>query len=234
MKKSVNISKAALLAIAMAAVLNVSELNAQVRSSASRSRSTAARSSQMDNRNGSTQNHIDSYTSMAGKTSHKVETVKVTNKTVKVGMYPKIAPVPVFTAADLRLRTNASSIVVYTNFFSKAEAYAYVSRLMANRYYDIDAFDKSFGWFNTTMTAIPIPHGWADPFAANQFRIRFDFKRYGAGIKIIVTAQWRESMYGGRMYDLRFQPSDRYSTFYAWNVLEDIAFAIPNYKVSFQ
>jgi hypothetical protein len=84
------------------------------------------------------------------------------------------------------------------------------------------------------MTMIPVPHGWADPVAANHFRIRFDFKRSGAGIKIYITAQWRESMFGGPFYSLRVQPSDRYSTFYAWNILEDIAFAIPNYRVRFK
>ena len=151
----------------------------------------------------------------------------------EIGKRPVMAPVPVFTAADLRLRTNATRIVVYTNFFTKAEAYAYVSNLMARRFYDIDTYDMSYGWFNTTMTAIPTPYGWSDPFGANQFRIRFDFKRSGAGIKIYVTAQWRESIHGG-LHDLRFQSSDRYSTFYAWNILEDIASAIPHNRVVFQ
>ena len=151
----------------------------------------------------------------------------------EIGKRPVMAPVPVFTAADLRLRTNATRIVVYTNFFTKAEAYAYVSNLMARRFYDIDTYDMSYGWFNTTMTAIPTPYGWSDPFGTNQFRIRFDFKRSGAGIKIYVTAQWRESIHG-RLHDLRFQSSDRYSTFYAWNILEDIASAIPHNRVVFQ
>lgn len=273
MKKSVNISMAALLAIAMAAVLNVSELKAQVRSSASRSSQgnaqvrqentrSAARSIQMDNRNGATQNRssvtqnrMDDRSRLGGQISNK-DMAKVDMKQDKVvvakgnnivkvpyrpekkashmGMHPVMAPVPVFTAADLKLRTNATTIVVYTKFFTKAEAYAYVSNLMGNRFYDIDTYDTSYGWFNTSMTMIPVPHGWADPAAANHFRIRFDFKRSGAGIKIYITAQWRESMFGGPFYSLRFQPSDRYSTFYAWNILEDIAFAIPNYRVRFK
>ena len=284
MKKSLNISMAALLAIAMAAALNVSELDAQVRSSASRSSQntrSAARSSQMDSRNGATQNRnsvtqnkIDDRSGMGGQISnkdqakmdkkqdkvdrqqmptninrqpdlnHQVEMARGNNtlpvpyrperKPSQMGMHPKMAPVHVFTPAELRLRTNATRIVVYTNFFTKAEAYAYVSRMMADRYYDIDTYDTSYGWFNTSMTVIPTPNGWADPFAANQFSIRFDFKRSGTGIKIYVTAQWRESMLGRTLYNLRFQPSDRYSTYYAWNILEDIAFAIPNYRVSFQ
>ena len=41
-------------------------------------------------------------------------------------------------------------------------------------------------------------------------------------------------MLGGPLYDLRYQPSDRYSTYYAWNILEQIASAIPHYRVDFQ
>ena len=144
-----------------------------------------------------------------------------------------MAPVPVFTPAQVRVRTNATTLVVYTDFFTKAQAYAYVSNLLADMYYDIDTYDTSYGWFNTSMTVIPTPHGWADPRAANQFRIRFDFKRSGGRIKVYITAQWRESMLGGPLYQLRYQPSDRYSTFYAWNILEQIASAIPNYGIEF-
>ena len=147
---------------------------------------------------------------------------------------PVMAPVPVFTPAQVRLRTNATRLVVYTDFITKAQAYAYVSNLLADMYYDIDTYDTSYGWFNTSMTVIPTPTGWADPRAANQFRIRFDFKRSGGRIKVYITAQWRESMLGGPLYDLRYQPSDRYSTYYAWNILEQIAAAIPNYGIDFQ
>ena len=151
----------------------------------------------------------------------------------RFGHGPVMAPVPVFTPAQVRLRTNATTLVVYTDFFSKAEAYAYVSNLLADMYYDIDTYDTSYGWFNTSMTVIPTPTGWADPRAANQFRIRFDFKRSGGRIKVYITAQWRESMLGGPLYDLRYQPSNRYSTFYAWNILEQIATSIPNYRIDF-
>ena len=152
----------------------------------------------------------------------------------EIGHAPMMAPRLNLTPAEMRLRTNATTMVVYTDFFTKAEAYAYVSNLLADRYYDIDTYDTSYGWFNTSMTVIPTPTGWADPRAANQFRLRFEFKRSGARIKIYITAQWRESMIGGPLYSLRFQPSDRYSTFYAWNILEDIAWSIPNYRVEFQ
>ena len=152
----------------------------------------------------------------------------------RMGHAPVMAPVPVFTPAQVRLRTNASTLVVYTDFITKAQAYAYVSNLLADMYYDIDTYDTSYGWFNTSMTVIPTPHGWADPRAANQFRIRFDFRRSGGRIKVYITAQWRESMLGGPLYDLRYQPSDRYSTYYAWNILEQIASAIPNYRIDFQ
>lgn len=152
----------------------------------------------------------------------------------RMGHAPVMAPVPVFTPAQVRLRTNASTLVVYTDFITKAQAYAYVSNLLADMYYDIDTYDTSYGWFNTSMTVIPTPNGWADPRAANQFRIRFDFRRSGGRIKVYITAQWRESMLGGPLYDLRYQPSDRYSTYYAWNILEQIASAIPNYRIDFQ
>ena len=150
-----------------------------------------------------------------------------------VGHAPVMAPPKVLTPHQIKLRTNATTLVVYTDFRTKAEAYAYVSNLMFDRYYYIDTYDTSYGWFNTSMTAIPTPHGWADPRAANQFRIRFDFKRYGGRIKILITAQWRESMLGGPLYNLRYQPSDQFSTYYAWNILEDIAWTIPNYRVDF-
>ena len=152
----------------------------------------------------------------------------------RMGHAPVVSPVPVLTPAQVRLRTNASTLVVYTDFITKAQAYAYVSNLLADMYYDIDTYDTSYGWFNTSMTVIPTPNGWADPRAANQFRIRFDFRRSGGRIKVYITAQWRESMLGGPLYDLRYQPSDRYSTYYAWNILEQIASAIPNYRIDFQ
>ena len=155
-------------------------------------------------------------------------------KPMNMGHAPVMAPAPVLTPAQVRLRTNATTVVVYTDFYTKAEAYAYVSRLVSDRFYDIDTYDTSYGWFRTSMTVIPTPNGWADPRAANQFRIRFDFKRSGGRIKVYITAQWRESMLGRNIFDLRYQPSDRYSTYYAWNILEDIAYSIPNYRVDFQ
>ena len=175
--------------------------------------------------------------------NHQVEMARKNNqlkvpyrpeRRMEHGHMPGMAPVLVLTPAQMKIRTNATRLVVYTNFFTKAEAYAYVSNLLADRFYDIDTYDTSYGWFRTSMTVIPTPTGWADPRAANQFRLKFEFRRYGAGIKIYVTAQWRESMLGGPLYDLRYQPNNRYSTYYAWNILEDIAFAIPNYRVEFQ
>ena len=193
------------------------------------------------------QDKVDRQQMPAGKDrqpdlNHKVDQARQNNqlkvpyrpeKHRSMGHAPMMATPKVLTPHMIKLRTNATTMVVYTDFRTKAEAYAYVSNLMFDRFYDIDTYDTSYGWFNTSMTAIPTPHGWADPRAANQFRIRFDFKRYGGGIKILITAQWRESMLGGPLYDLRYQPSDRFSTYYAWNILEDIAWAIPNYRVDF-
>ena len=168
------------------------------------------------------------------KQNHQLQVPYRPERHREIGHGPMMAPVLRHTPAEIRLRTNATTLVVYTEFRTKAEAYAYVSDLMFDRFYDIDTYDTSYGWFRTSMTVIPTPAGWADPRAANQFRIRFDFKRYGAGIKIYITAQWRESMIGGSLFDLRYQPSDRYSTYYAWNILEDIAYSIPHYNVIFQ
>ena len=288
MKTLVKIS-AFVLAIAMAANINMGELNAQVRSSAGRSGQTRVQqdrgqvnrdngqvhqnngqvrqnNGQVHHNNGQVhqgggqisskdqakvdkkQGKVDRQQVPAGRDrqpdlNHQVEMARQHNqlkvpyrpeKRDRMGHAPVMAPVPVFTPAQVRLRTNATTVVVYTDFFTKAEAYAYVSRLLYDMYYDIDTYDTSYGWFNTSMTAIPTPHGWADPRAANQFRIRFDFKRSGGRIKVYITAQWRESMLGGPLYDLRYQPSDRYSTYYAWNILEQIATAIPNYRIDFQ
>lgn len=293
MKKSVKYM-AVVLAIAMAATINISEIRAQVRSSNGRSGQGANQSRvQQDNRSGATQNRqtggqvrpeggqirqdnnharggqpqgggqispkdqermnkkqakvdrqqMPTNIGRQGDLNHQVDMARRNNRLQvpyrperrpSMGHAPVMAPVPVLTPAQMRLRTNATRVVVYTDFYTKAEAYAYVSNLMADLYYDIDTYDSSYGWFRTSMTIIPTPMGWADPRAANQFRIRFDFKRSGGRIKIYITAQWRESMIGGTLYDLRYQPSDRYSTYYAWNILEDIASSIPSCRIDFQ
>jgi hypothetical protein len=252
------------LAIAMAAMINTGELNAQVRSSAGRSGQSRAQQVTPRNQQATPraqqvtpkdqmkmdkkQDKVDRQQMPANinrqpELNHQVDMARKNNQLMvpfrpdrhgRVWHAPVMAPVPVFTPAQVRIRTNATRLVVYTDFFTKAQAYAYVSNLLADMYYDIDTYDTSYGWFNTSMTVIPTPHGWADPRAANQFRIRFDFKRSGGRIKVYITGQWRESMLGGPLYDLRYQPSDRYSTFYAWNILEQIATAIPNYRVEFQ
>ena len=249
MKKSIKLY-AAILAIAMATLFNIVGLDAQVRSSSGRSGQTRVQQvslkdqGKMDKKQDKVDRqqkptNIDQQPAL----NHQVEEARRNNqlqvpfrpeRPKAIGHAPMMAPAPVLTPVQMSVRTNATRVVVYTDFVTKAQAYAYVSNLIADRFYDIDTYDTSYGWFRTSMTVIPTPRGWADPRAANQFSIKFDFKRHGFGIKIYITAQWRESMLGGPLYDLRYQPSEAYSTYYAWNILENIAYSIPNYRVDFQ
>ena len=68
----------------------------------------------------------------------------------------------------------------------------------------------------------------------NQFQMYFKIVSSFGRIKVYITAQWRESVLSNRFLPLRFQPSNSYSTYYAWNVLEDIADNIPNTSISYR
>jgi hypothetical protein len=68
----------------------------------------------------------------------------------------------------------------------------------------------------------------------NQFAMYFKITRVFGRVKVTITAQWRESVLSDRFSTLRFQPSNAYSTYYAWNVLEDIADNIPHTGVSYR
>ena len=138
----------------------------------------------------------------------------------------------VYTRPQVYERTNSNSIVVNTLFSSKAEAYDYIATLLDARYYTIASYGNNYNWLKTEVAFIPTPFDWTNPMTHNQFRMEFDITRSLFGtVKVTITAYWRESVLSTGFTRLRFQPSDRYSTYYAWRVLEDIASNIPNSSV---
>lgn len=145
---------------------------------------------------------------------------------------PSLPPVIVYTRPQVYERTNSNSIVVNTLFSSKAEAYDYIAHLLDARYYTIASYGNNYNWLKTEVAFIPTPFDWTNPMTHNQFRMEFDITRSLFGtVKVTITAYWRESVLSTGFTRLRFQPSDRYSTYYAWRVLEDIASNIPNSSV---
>ena len=145
---------------------------------------------------------------------------------------PSLPPVIVYTRPQVYERTNSNSIVVNTLFSSKAEAYDYIATLLDARYYTIASYGNNYNWLKTEVAFIPTPFDWTNPMTHNQFRMEFDITRSLFGtVKVTITAYWRESVLSTGFTRLRFQPSDRYSTYYAWRVLEDIASNIPNSSV---
>ena len=136
---------------------------------------------------------------------------------------PPVPPRPSYTSAQRYARTGASSIVVTTDFRSIQEAMEYVERLLIERYYVAGAY-VSASRIDTEMTLIPTGYNTTAMFA-----MHFRFSRSCRGaVKVTVTAQWRESAQATRLFGLVFQPDDRYATYYAWNVLEDIAGCLPH------
>ena len=151
---------------------------------------------------------------------------------VEHGRRPSLPPVIVYTRPQVYERTNSNSIVVNTLFSSKAEAYDYIATLLDARYYTIASYGNNYNWLKTEVAFIPTPFDWTNPMTHNQFRMEFDITRSLFGtVKVTITAYWRESVLSTGFTRLRFQPSDRYSTYYAWRVLEDIASNIPNSSV---
>ena len=81
---------------------------------------------------------------------------------------------------------------------------------------------------------IPTPFDWTNPMTHNQFRMKFNITRSGGDIKVTITGEWRESFLSDNYVKMRFQPSNRYSTYYAWNVMEDFADNIPHRIISYK
>ena len=151
------------------------------------------------------------------------------------GMRPALPPSRSYDRYGIVTRTNASSIVIRTVFRTKAEAYDYVARLLDARYFTIGSYGNGYSWLMTDVTFIPTPFDWTNPMTHNQFRVRVDVSSslFG-GVKVILSGEWRESILSDAFSILRFQPSDRYSTYYAWSILEDIAENIPGTAIAYR
>ena len=144
------------------------------------------------------------------------------------GNRPPLPVVRNYTRTEVIERTNAAGIVVNTLFSSKMEAYYYIANLLDERYYTLSSYGNNYNWIRTEVNFIPTPFDWANPMTHNQFQMYFKITNSFGRIKVTITAQWRESVLSNKFSILRYQPSNTYSTYYAWNVLEDIADNIPN------
>ena len=150
------------------------------------------------------------------------------------GNRPPIPSVRNYNRVQVYERTNAAEIVVNTLFATKMEAYYYIARLLDERYYTVASYGNNYNWLRSEVSFIPTPFDWSDPMTHNQFQMYFKIVSSFGRIKVYITAQWRESVLSNRFLPLRFQPSNSYSTYYAWNVLEDIADNIPNTSISYR
>ena len=151
----------------------------------------------------------------------------------EVARRPALPPVIVYSRPEIYERTNANSIVVSTLFSSKAEAYDYIAALLDARYYTLTAYGNNYNRIISDVAFIPTPFDWTNPMTHNQFKMQFDISRVFGTVKVTITAYWRESVLSTGFTRLRFQPSDRYSTYYAWRVLEDFASEIPHTAIRY-
>ena len=150
------------------------------------------------------------------------------------GNRPPMPPAIDYSRSQIFERTNASNIVVYTTFRTKEEAYDYIDRLLFVKSYTVNSYGNNYNWLQTDVAFIPTPFDWTNPMTHNQFRMKFYITRSFGEIRVSITADWRESYLSNGFSSLRFQPSDRYSTYYAWNVLEDMAASIPHTRVAYR
>ena len=124
--------------------------------------------------------------------------------------------------------------MVNTVFRTKAEAYDYIARLLNERFYTIGSYGNNYNWIRSEVTYIPTPFDWTNPMTHNQFKMEFNISKVFGTVKVQITAYWRESLLSDSFSRLRFQPSDSYSTYYAWRVLEDFADNIPHTSVAYK
>ena len=151
----------------------------------------------------------------------------------EVARRPALPPVIVYSRPEIYERTNANSIVVNTLFSSKAEAYDYIAALLDARYYTLTSYGNNYNRIISDVAFIPTPFDWTNPMTHNQFKMQFDISRFFGTVRVTITAYWRESVLSTGFTRLRFQPSDRYSTYYAWRVLEDFASEIPHTAIRY-
>ena len=150
------------------------------------------------------------------------------------GYRPALPNVRVYDRTQIVTRTNASSIVLRTYFRTKEEAYDYVAALLEDKFFIINDYGNGYSWLQTDVTFVPTPYDWTNPMTHNQFRVRVNITKSFGVVRVSLSGEWRESVLSSLFSVLRFQPSDRYSTYYAWNILEDIADEIPHSLVSYR
>ena len=150
------------------------------------------------------------------------------------GSRPKLPTARVYDRAQTVYRTNCSSVVLRTNFRTKEDAYRYVEMLLRDSDYTIGTYGNGYSWLQSDVTFIPTPFDWTNPMTHNQFRIKVSFTRLFGYVRVTISGEWRESILSTVFSALRFQPSDSYSTYYAWNVLEDLADSIPHSSLSYR
>ena len=150
------------------------------------------------------------------------------------GTRPPMPNTRTYDKAQVVTRTNASSVVVRTVFRTKAEAYDYVARLLDERFFTIASYGNGYSWMQTEVAFVPTPFDWTNPMTHNQFRIKVKITRSFGVVRVTLTGEWRESILSSVFSVLRFQPSESYSTYYAWNILEDIAEEIPGTSISYR
>ena len=151
------------------------------------------------------------------------------------GLRPALPAVRNYDSYGIVTRTNASEIVVRTTFRTREDAYDYVARLLEDRYFTIGSYGNGYSWLQTDVTFIPTPFDWTNPMTHNQFRIRASISSSLFGVvRVTLSGEWRESILSSAFSTLRFQPSDRYSTYYAWSILEDIAEKIPGSSIAYR
>ena len=150
------------------------------------------------------------------------------------GARPPMPRIRVYDRSMVVTRTNASEIVVRTVFRTKQEAYDYVARLLDERFFTLSEYGNGYSWMETNVAFVPTPYEWTDPLTHNQFRIRVNITKSLGTVRVSLSGEWRESYLSSVFSILRFQPSDRYSTYYAWSILEDLAEDIPGYSISYR
>ena len=121
-----------------------------------------------------------------------------------------------------------------TYFRSKEEAYRYVEMLLLDSDYIIGTYGNGYSWIQSEASFIPTPGDWTSPMTHNQFRIKVSFAKCFGTVTVTISGDWRESMLSYKYSPLRFQPNKNYSTYYAWNVLEDLAESIPHSSLSYR
>ena len=150
------------------------------------------------------------------------------------GYRPSLPNLRDYGREEIYYRTNASSIVLRTPFRTKDEAYRYVERLLLDSDYIIGTYGNGYSWIQSEASFIPTPYDWSNPMTHNQFRIKVSFAKSFGYVQVTISGDWRESILSSRYSALRFQPSNSYSTYYAWNVLEDLAESIPHSSLSYR